>query len=834
MLRPFTIFMFCACCATAPLLAHAQTHGEYPPWFGEDKAANTQSLTQDALPRADNIQFDDLLERESLKETPLSAVETAYSARVIDDLKQFGYDLFDQDQENISSQIPNNMPMGAVQDDFVLNAGDELQITFTGQRTDQETYQIDSRGMIVIKDLTPIPAMGRTIKQVRDSISALLADIPNTETYVSLASVRQINVLVVGNVGKPGRKTLSAFHTVLDALSQAGGIKKDGSLREIKLVRGGRSTRIDLYALLMHGAPHIDMALRDGDRLIIPPIGPTVAISGTVKRPGIYEIRKLSSGLNKFMRSSSEKLNLNQMLDFAGGVLSPGQNRFVMLSPSSSGQEHVSEIDDPFTKSFGSGAILSVISGEHKRAGKIELAGHTSRPGLYDITRHKTLKDVLKNQDSLGPDIYPLIGVIERWNSDQLSKEFLSFSVRSVLKNEFDISLNENDSIIILSNNDISDIYDDNINDTFKSDNIEQGSRNTDLKIHEYDGLIPFLKEQSITIKGAVRKPGIYPIAQGTTLDNIIAVAGGLTIDADINAIEITSTKSTPEISAGYEQNQKDRSTISFNSIAPENVTIHVGDSVRVNQKYKNTNENSVLVMGEVLRPGEYDLLPGDHVSDLIERAGGLTAQAYPDGSIFSRQSERRAEELRYRADANEMKRALARALQNDEKKPDSTQIELVRGLAQQLQTIEAVGRITVETDPNILEIKPELDMLLEKGDRLYIPKRPLSVRVRGEVLSPSSLQFISEKDPIDYIHEAGGFTYHADKDRAFVLYPDGSAQPLQVSAWNHKPMFIPPGSTIIIPRDPEPFSFIESAREVGQILSNMAVTAVFIDDIRD
>ena len=238
--------------------------------------------------------------------------------------------------------------------------------------------------------------------------------------------------------------------------------------------------------------------------------------------------------------------------------------------------------------------------------------------------------------------------------------------------------------------------------------------------------------------------------------------------------------------------------------------------------------------MGEVLRPGEYDLLPGDHVSDLIERAGGLTAQAYPDGSIFSRQSERRAEELRYRADANEMKRALARALQNDEKKPDSTQIELVRGLAQQLQTIEAVGRITVETDPNILEIKPELDMLLEKGDRLYIPKRPLSVRVRGEVLSPSSLQFISEKDPIDYIHEAGGFTYHADKDRAFVLYPDGSAQPLQVSAWNHKPMFIPPGSTIIIPRDPEPFSFIESAREVGQILSNMAVTAVFIDDIRD
>lgn len=124
--------------------------------------------------------------------------------------------------------------------------------------------------------------------------------------------------------------------------------------------------------------------------------------------------------------------------------------------------------------------------------------------------------------------------------------------------------------------------------------------------------------------------------------------------------------------------------------------------------------------------------------------------------------------------------------------------------------------------------------MLLEHGDRLFIPKRPLSVRVSGEVLSPSALQFIEEKNPRDYIDEAGGFTFHADKNRTFVLYPNGSAQPLQVNTWNHKPIFIPPGSTIVVPRDPKPFDFIEGAKEVGQILSNLAVTAVFIDDIRD
>ena len=128
----------------------------------------------------------------------------------------------------------------------------------------------------------------------------------------------------------------------------------------------------------------------------------------------------------------------------------------------------------------------------------------------------------------------------------------------------------------------------------------------------------------------------------------------------------------------------------------------------------------------------------------------------------------------------------------------------------------------------------PELDLLLESGDRLYIPRRDLTVRVTGEVLSPASLQFRDRKNAADYIQQAGGFTYNADIDRAFVIYPDGAAQPLEVSAWNFNPIKIPPGSTIVVPRDPEPFDFIQSAKDVSQILSNLAVTAIFIDDLSD
>ena len=158
----------------------------------------------------------------------------------------------------------------------------------------------------------------------------------------------------------------------------------------------------------------------------------------------------------------------------------------------------------------------------------------------------------------------------------------------------------------------------------------------------------------------------------------------------------------------------------------------------------------------------------------------------------------------------------------------------MARDLAAELRQVEAVGRITVEADPGILDTQPELDMLLESGDRLYIPQRPLTVRVAGEVLSPASLQFRKEKNPRDYVAEAGGYTYHADKDRVFVLYPDGSAQPLQLSMWNHNAVMIPPGSTIVVPRDPKPFDFIQSARDVSQILSNLAITGIFLDDIRD
>ncbi len=764
-----------------------------------------------------------------------SALERLYTERVIDPLGQFGYEMFGSADTTLMPK--QNTPMGAVQDDFILGTGDELEIVFTGQRSDRGIYKINAKGMLLIEDLPPIPVAGRSIGQTRLSIETAAKNLHNTEAYVSLATVRQIGVLVVGHVKQPGRKNLTVFNTALDALMEAGGVEKTGSLRQIKLVRDGRSTILDLYALLMHGSTNIDLQLRDGDRLIVPPIGPTVAIAGEAKRPGIYELLTSLSGMYHRPDARSEKISLNEMLEFAGGALAPGDNRYLHLGITEDGHENVSEVHDAFAPLFGDGSILTIAKGRDKRAGTVELVGHTNKPGIHALSENKSLSALINAENIMGKDIYPLLAVIERWNPDQLTTQIINFPLRLVLKKEFDQTLKDGDIIHFFSNTQIRALQE-------KQDEhlaLIQGSsdpRNEEDFITDTN-IAAHLRERSIFLRGAVRNPGLYPVSdEGTTLDSLLAVAGNLTLEASLHNIEITSAKTGSGEYRTHGQAGTQRMHIDLTETPARTVFLEAGDSVRINQKFDKIKDNSVVIYGEVENPGRYDLVAGDKMSDLLKRAGGLTAQAYPAGAIFSRASERKIEEARFRNHARQIRQSIAVAMQNndesDREQVSTAQISEARALAEDLENIEGVGRITVEADPANLALNPELDLLLEPSDYIYIPRRNLTVRVAGEVLSPASLQFRQSKKSTDYIHEAGGFTYHADKDRAFVLYPDGSAKPLQVSAWNYNPEFIPPGSTIIVPRDPKPFDFIERARDVTQIISNLAITGVFIDDLRD
>lgn len=761
-----------------------------------------------------------------------SALEEMYSRRVVDEVKQFGYDLFGSKTIAGAKESANAaLPAGAVQDNFILNIGDKLNILFRGQRNQHGIYGITSEGLLIVEDLPPIPAAGRSIAQLREALETSAAQFHNTSVFVSLESVQQVNVLIVGHVAQPGRKNLTVFHTALDALMQSGGIQKTGSLRQIKLIRNGRTQIIDLYSLLLHGSAGMDLSLRDGDRIIVPTIGPTIAVAGAVKRPGIYEILPSLQGMKHRPEQASEELSLQEALDMAGGLLSPGNNRFMKLGMSNDGREIVDDIKAPFTPALGDGSILMVSRAAEMRSKTVELSGHTRQPGIHALSKTPTLSALFKDATVFGPDIYPLIGVIERTDSGTLSKQLLDFPPQLVLSGQFDRKLQDGDSVVLFSRAEIKALQ--NAPAAQDKNTLEMESMEDSDTQPLSPAMKAFLKERAVYVRGAVRDAGLWPVAEGATLKTLVAATGGFNIEANTANIEITSNAQ----GEGYQDGARSgtqRKTINYQDTDPATIALVPGDAVRVNQKFRKTGGQSVMIIGEVNHPGKYDLLPGDTLSKLMERAGGITDQAYPDGTIFSRDSERRAEEARFRAAAQELERAIAAARDKKDNPPDSTQISLVRDLAAELKNVEAVGRITVQADPTVLKAQPEQDLLLETGDRIYVPSRPMTVRVHGEVMSPASLQFRANKTPNTYIDEAGGMTYYADDDRAFVLYPDGSAQPLLVSAWNHKATFIPPGSTIVVPRDPKPFDFIETAKDFSQILSNLAITGIFLSDIKD
>lgn len=791
------------------------------PFVDKDIAIEPQLLTvkdisEHLKPKPQNI--DDDTDVGNTLAQNLSPLEQMYSARVIHELYQFGYEMF----KNGARSSIENVPAGAVQDNFILSVGDELSVLLRGQRQEAVTTKITSEGMLVVDNLPPIPAAGRSLGDVREQLKSEVSKLYNTDVFLSLTQISQVNVLLVGHVKNPGRRTLTNFDSVIDALIAAGGIEKTGTLRQIRLIRNNKTTLIDLYGLLVFGSDSRDINLRNNDKIMVGPIGPTIAVAGDSKRPGIYEILPALKANWDRPAEKSQKLSMNELLAISGGVMSPAAHRFLRMDITDKGTENIDEVKNPSERIFTDGNILNIARGQEKRQGTIELIGNANQSGIHSLGEAGSLSALLYDDSVIAPETYPLIGIIERWNKGQMSKELSTFAPKLVLSGAQDKKLSDGDKIYLFSQNQIealrkADPQTDLIDETIGKSKVAK-DKTPELS----QTLRRFLIERSLFVRGAVRSPGAYPVADAATLDAVLAVAGGPSLEGNTQDVEITTDEK--------------REAYDLSKIDAHDIRLAPGATVRVNQKFRRIEDNHVLLIGEIKNPGTFDLQPGDTLGKLLARAGGITEDAYPEGAIFSRASERKREETRFKSQAQDLELKLASMLNTEDKdkKPDPENIAVAKDLITQLKAAEALGRITIEADPARLKAQPQLDILLESGDRIYIPKRPLTVRVAGEVLSPAALQFRTEKKPREYIDQAGGMSYNADEDRAFVIYPDGSAQPLAVSAWNYKAAMIPPGSTIVVPRDPKPLTFIDGAKDISQILANVATAAIFADDLRD
>jgi len=823
-----------------------------------------------------------------------SRLEQLYSQRAGRPLNQFGYDQLGVGQSVSLTQI------GAVQDNYILGNGDQLVVTLRGH--ENATYQVpvDRDGRVVIPSIDPIGAAGRPFGEVRDELAARIATaMIGTKAFISVASVRQVSVIVSGEVQSPGVRTLSGLNTALDAILLSGGVKKTGSLRSVTVSRGARQFTIDLYSIIARGRSGPVGALADGDRVYVPPIQSTVAISGFVKRPGIYELAAGATGIDA-----------RSLVTLAGGVEIAGAKRLTKLEIQQDGRAHIVAL--AVNGTIRSGEVLFVDAERAVTLGRITLDGAVNTPGLRALGTTSSMSQVIRDPDDLSPEAYTLFSITIHRDRSSNFRVARAFSAKRVLDGASNPKLESDDHVYILtgaevrmlaaaaaaelnaSGQKVTPVVSANSSSgasalALTPGGTGSGSANSTAALQaatpagvptdqaslaalatsaypdaqttpgaatsssakapdptarpiddsvpkpsaasiqelaarlqiEPTELVRFARDYLVWVNGEVRLQGPYLVDVGTSLKDLIVAAGGFQVQADLSSVEVTST----QINAASGTSQTVRKSFGSGDSEIAGVTLMPLDSVRVRPVFSNRDSGQVVVTGQVKFPGAFDITRGERLSSVILRAGGLTNESYPYGAVFTRISAAQAEQVGNARAAQSLEDQLASVAADPQ--TTASQISYLGTLAENLRKAPVIGRITISADPVVLATHPELDMLMEPGDTLYIPKRPSTVAVSGEVLNSGAFQYREERNIDDYLDLAGGESRDADNSSIFVLLPDGTAKVSRSHWWsfggNNR---IPPGSTIVVPRDPRPFVLSQFLTTAVDIVSKLALTA--------
>lgn len=739
----------------------------------------------------------------------LSPIEMRFSKRANQRLEQFGYDIF------LNNDL-REPAAGTLGDNYILGPGDRVLVILRGATSRAQSYAVGDDGRVVVDDIRPITAAGRSLRDVAQEIEKEIAGkLLDTQAYVSLSQLRAVNVQVLGEVARPGRQTLSAYGGVMDAINAAGGIRKTGSLRRLQLSRtDGTAQTLDLYQLLLTGSREVDFQLKDGDRILVPPMGASVAIAGPIKRAGIYEIL------------DQKDVTLQQALYLAGETKMPPGLRFMRIRTDNVGNEQFVSLVDPEAAVLTDQDVIVAQSRGAAPRRVVMVMGNVRTAGSVPLDEGRTLSALLGDGANMADDTYSLMGIIERTDSKTLEKAYVPFDPKRALAGVDKTPLRDGDKVQLFSEKEINVMTAPLAKaDVSKSANFDSGV-DGDAGGEQQAPVQRVMADHVVTLHGAVARPGNYPIAADTPLSDIVGAAGGLTRAADRTSIEVVSQ----QVDAKGERAPV-RKAYDITQENPRNIMVPVGASIRINPKMDLVQREGVVIEGEVARPGRYDIMRGERLSSLLARAGNLTPQAYPAGAVYMRESARRQEAAQYSNAAQQLEDNIARALTN-EKNPNNQQIDVARQLANELRNAPAVGRITVQADPDILRLHPEQDVLLEPGDKIIIPPRRQTVVVSGEVHAPASLQFVSGKSVDDYLREAGGYTRLADERHTFVIGPNGASRPVRGSSWSYDKSEVVPGSTIVVPRDPETYDTLQLVSGIGNILSQLAVSSAAIASI--
>lgn len=854
-----------------------------------------------------------------------SPIEREFQDRLGDPgLRQFGYELF-------ANAVATTGPLtGAVGDDYVIGVGDDVVVQLQGATNDSQTSRVGRDGRLIVGQLPPVAAAGRSIGAVkRDLQLAVRRTLLGTEVFVSLGSVRSVTVFVGGEVYRPGQYNMTSLSDISAALAQAGGVRRSGSLRNVRIVRAGSSLSVDLYGLLGIGAPP-SVRLRDGDRVIVPVIGDTVAVSGAVARPGIYEIRPGSS--------------LASVLGYAGGALRPRGNAIAVSRIGADGREQYLRVPTLSTTVVAGDGIAVTGGSAGGAVGRVSLRGYVANPGARALGAAPTVHDLLGEVADLRPDTYLPMAVLIRRDPTTAARVFEPVNLVAALNSRPGVALRSDDRLYVFSRSDIeflnrtpvrrvvlgqpnslpecasltrlellvaegqsaarfnvvtrgsfiverngrSELATGNQSDNarggdtgtrqdgdvtllrgegqqdvrpanttadqtradtaaadaqdrrrnnelannrlayVRGENFESRQRLRDIRedancpiiFEEEPDLLPVLIENAVAVGGAVRRPGAYPVAGAASATDMAGVAEGLLPNASALTLDVNRA------SAG--DGMPSRVAVNADPYALQSTKVSAGDDIRFNAGQVQFEPGGVQLTGEVNRPGLYAIRRGETLSQLITRAGGLSTLAYPYGTVFTRRSVKELEQEGLRRTSRELTTALLAVSSRKETTGDS--IIAGQKLIAQLARVESPGRVVVEADPRVLQTRPDLDTILESGDAIVVPKKPSFVLALGDVSNPGALQFTSGKTLASYLRDTGGLQSTADKNRIFIVMPDGTATPVSVGGWSRAAgNVIPPGSTIIIPKNIDPLYKLDLIKDISTIVASLLTSVATV-----
>ncbi len=580
-----------------------------------------------------------------------------------------------------------------------------------------------------------------------------------------MGELRGIQVFVLGEAEKPGSYTVSALSTITNALLESGGVKPIGSLRDIQLKRDGKIVRrLDLYDVLLNGDTSNNVRLLPGDVIFVPSIGRTAAVDGEVRRPAIYEIKGEGSAAD--------------LLYLSGGLTPDADPRLARLTRiDGSRQRTVIDLDLTVPQGRGTklqtGDVLRVFAIRPTLENAVALEGHVFRPGPSQYRPGLRLTDVIGSAEELRPNADLGYVLIRRETGPGRTVEVLSADLGAALRargTEADPLLQARDRIIVFDREGGRE----RVVEPILLDLQRQGSPDTPIRV--------------VGVYGSVKAPGLYPLEPGMTVMDLVRAGGGLR-DA---AYEANAELIRQVVDDGTQRRTEVRELDLAAALRGEpaaDLLLAPYDYLNIKQIPEWERKGVVEVRGEVRFPGGYPIRRGETLRSVIDRAGGLTALASPEGSVFLREDLKEREREQLKTLANRLQADLATLALQSSQVGDASQgaqaLAVGQQLLTQLKTTEPVGRLVIDL-PAVLagEAGGTSDVVMREGDELLIPQTSQEVTVLGEVQSATSHFYRDGLTRDDYISLSGGFTARADKGRVYVVRANGGVIANESSGW--------------------------------------------------